>query len=184
MLDVHVLLFKSNPSWLDQCVTSISQAVSRAPFEVTVHFIEGVIGHIGVGRKDGFSRGNHPYVSFVDDDDWLERDAFSCLEEALLDKPGAIFTREYVHQNGHRFETSRRHHLAVYERSITDGAHLENFPCYDAMALRHHAERSGRPIIDLPSIVYNYRLHGKSAARQLQRKYPDLLRLARAKPDC
>lgn len=179
MLDVHVLTGSAPKSWLDQCLASIFEARSKAPFRVDVHVLAGEVGHIGRGRAAGYAMGTQPYVTFVDDDDYLMPEAFSCMAEALSKSPRAIFTREMCLQNGILGKTDRRHHLAVYRREDVSTFDFEAWPAYDAMALRTFVEDKGGEIIDLPDAVYVYRLYGNSKARQIQRQYPDLLRLAR-----
>lgn len=165
--------------WVSQARASIHEAISKSGFPVAFHEVSAFPGHIGRARRAGFSAGNHPYVTFVDDDDYVMPNAFSCLQSALDARPKAIFTRETVLQNGMMGSTDRRHHLAVYRRDIVESFDFEAWPAYDAMALRTHAEGFEGDVIDLEDAVYVYRLRGDSPARKIQREHPELLRKAR-----
>lgn len=131
MIDVHVItLPTTNRQWLEHCLDSLADE------PVTVHMVDGVVGNIGVGRSRGFSMGDHPYVSFVDPDDWVLEGCFEACIQALLENPdaGMAYTREVladsegnIHSErpkewyepyiGSKEETEKAHHLTVYNRS-------------------------------------------------------------------
>ncbi|MCH8857739.1 MAG: hypothetical protein IIA03_16260, partial [Proteobacteria bacterium] len=37
----------------------------------TVHVLQGTEGNIAAGRERGFAMGTHPYVTYVDSDDFV-----------------------------------------------------------------------------------------------------------------
>ena len=82
MLDVHILHSDSTPSaaW-ERCLASV--ASERA----TIKILDGVDGHIGKGRYEGFSRGANPFVTYVDDDDMVSPGLLDYLHDALEEHP-------------------------------------------------------------------------------------------------
>lgn len=69
LIDVHILDFQSNPKWLEQAVKSLKHP------EINVHVISGDFDFsIGKARAHGFRQGDAPYVSFLDNDDFLPND--------------------------------------------------------------------------------------------------------------
>lgn len=69
MIDVHVIRYHSlsNPELFDRCINSLKHPL------VSVHEIAGYKNpHFGKLRVEGFSKGSGEYVSFLDDDDYLE----------------------------------------------------------------------------------------------------------------
>lgn len=118
MLDLHVLKHHKNREWDTINRSSISEAVRAAPFDVSVHYLDGEEGHIGRSRARGYMRGFHPYVTYVDHDDYLLSDALAALWPALQQSPCAVFPGELTLQNGHVRIGSERHHLCVYKREV------------------------------------------------------------------
>lgn len=182
MLDVHILVsHDTRRDWVAQCLDSVHEAADRAGYPVSICMVPGVPGHIGKARAVGYSLGLHPYVTCIDDDDYVLPEAFACLLPAMEAGSDAIYTRETTLQNGHFRATDRRHHLAVYRRELLDGFDFGRWPAYDAMALRTHVERQAHAVVDLPDAVYIYRLRGDSPARVIQRQHPELLEMARGR---
>jgi hypothetical protein len=170
MLDVHVLtLNSSRKDWLRECLESIQIAMERCPFAVNLHLVQGIEGHIGLGRDKGYALGDHPFVTYVDDDDFVLPDAFRNMRDAIQAKPDVIFTPEYVLQNGFQVHGERRHHLSVYARGFLID-HSAYTVCGDYAQIRY-AERANR-VIDLPKRTYVHRLY-QSGGRKLRREYPD-----------
>jgi hypothetical protein len=182
MLDCHIIVSADTPrDWVAQCLDSVHAAAECAGYPVHVHTVSAVPGHIGRARAAGYAIGDQPYVTSVDDDDYVLLDAFAVLRPALDAGPDAIYTRETTLQNGYPRVTDRRHHLAVYRRELLHGFDFGRWPAYDAMALRTHVERQARAVVDLPDAVYVYRLRGDSPARVIQRQHPELLETARGR---
>ena len=112
-VDCHVLTCShTKQEWLDRCLKSLESE----PCNVFV--IRGVDGHIGQGRAFGYSQGSAPYVTFVDDDDYVIEGVIGvCL--AALNDYSAVVTKEYVeYADGSRYRMPvSNHHLVVYRRS-------------------------------------------------------------------
>lgn len=176
MLDVHVIINPNTPmEWVDKCLESVSHAAECAGFPVATHVAPFIHGHIGQSRHEGYANGVHPYVTCVDDDDWLEPDAFACLREAMESGAPAIYTREFQHQNDHEREINLRQHLRVFRRDVVDGFDFEPWPSLDSTALIAHADTFG-PAIELPNRVYHYRVRPDSGARKIKNARPELTR--------
>lgn len=175
MLDVHVLVMDYTPvEWVDRCRASIEVAASRAGFPVAAHFIPGILGHLGNARAAGYAIGDHPYVTHVDDDDWLEPDAFACLAEHLHAGVDAVTTGE-----SHVFFPSGKvthapeckHHLAVYRRDV--------LATIGYSAFRFHPDQyilSRVTPIHVPQCVYNHQVNVNSGSRLQRRRNRDAAR--------
>ena len=169
MLDVHVLTLPGLPEeYTTQRRASLDIAVSNAGFPVKVHEVPGIAGDFGTARSNGYSHGEYPYVGFVDEDDYVMPNAFSCLTEALADKPDAIYTGEIVLYEGKTLNRNTRHNLAVYRRELIDHELLRrwNFRADRVMA----SIASTRNVIDVPDHVYVYRCRLDSPAKLLRRQ--------------
>lgn len=170
MLDLHVLLHHKNAEWNTQCRSTIAAAVGQAPYPVAVHYLQGEDGHIGRGRARGYALGQHPYVTYVDHDDYLLPDALEALWPALQEQPDAIFPRElnvlksgFVRANNHQ-----RHHLCLYKREfIID--HTQYVACGD---LAQIYAMDGKNVVDLPHRGYVHRNYD-SPGRDLRLANPE-----------
>lgn len=171
-VDVHVIILDRTPKdWVKQCIESIHAAARFSPFMVHLFTVEGVLGHIGVGRAKGYALGNSPYVTYVDDDDYLIPEAFHEMSEALEQEPDAAFPGEYVLENNQHRVMLRRHHLPFYRREhIID--HTKWIAGGDPQQI--HAVRDMR-IIDVPKPVYVHRMYLESASRPLLKAHPEEL---------
>lgn len=119
MLDLHVLVSPSTPKdWVQHCLTSIEAARQQCFYRVDIHVCEAVLGHIGQARAAAYAKGAQPYVTFVDDDDWLLHKGLALLRSSLLQKPEAVFGRENTFHAGKIRFNDTRHHLAVYSRDV------------------------------------------------------------------
>jgi hypothetical protein len=174
MLDVHVLLHNSNAEWEAQCRSSIEAAVCRAPFPVSVYYLDGEPGHIGRGRALGYAKGVNAFVTYVDNDDYVRPGAFAQLDAALKNNPDAVFPREVTLQNGQICDGEQRHHLAIYRRDqIID--HTQWVVCGDLAQVN---AMNGKNVIEIDDTLYVHRLY-QSAGRSLRRTHHDELRCAR-----
>ncbi len=138
-IDVHVLKIPStdNALW-EQC----QQSLRGEP--INLHVVDGVIGHIGRARYNGYSKGESPYISCVDPDDIVIPGAFEACLEALENRPEAcgVFTDELIiDQFGKvikpgiwsetnwnpllQLEPKYLHHIFVMRRSFVEKLHLE-----------------------------------------------------------
>lgn len=136
MIDVHVLIHPTTPvEWVRLCLSSVRLAARNAGFPVDVHELPAVIGHIGMGRAAGYALGKQPYVSCVDDDDYLLPNAFAQMGVALDAGAIAVSTPEILLQNDTFSPGRQRHHLIAYRReSIID--HTQ-WPCCGDVAQIH-----------------------------------------------
>jgi glycosyltransferase involved in cell wall biosynthesis len=173
MLDVHVLTGSAPKAWLDQCLASIFEARGKAPFRVDVHVLAGEAGHIGRGRAAGYAMGTQPYVTFVDDDDYLLPDAFSAMNPAIDSGVTAICSTEILQFTANQVVGKSRHHLTAFRRDqIID--HTQWAACGDvaqSMCIKGDA-------IDLTEPTYVYRVYVDSPARLLRRAHPHELKAA------
>lgn len=156
-LDVLITVSADTPKgWVNQCRRSVATAVSHAGFPVNVIEVPGVPGSIVDAMSDGVRRSESRYVAWVDDDDWVLPNAFSCLQRHLFGNPSAIYAREArVLSNGHIVVHHGRHHLTAWHRDIlATGAHLRRpaAPLYEMQA------EAGDDAIDELSWVYMRRI--------------------------
>jgi hypothetical protein len=171
MLDCHIIVSRDTPKeWVNQCLNSVEYAAECAGFPVSVHRFEGVPGHIGKARANGYALGQYPYVTCVDDDDYVLPHAFSQMYMALKSGVSAVCTPENTLQNGHLREGSRRHHLIAYRRDVLID-HTQ-WPCCGDTAQIHAI---GEDAVDLPEAAYIHRLYMHSKARMMRRDRLDEL---------
>lgn len=166
MLDVHVLVMDYTPvEWVDRCRASIDVAASHAGFPVASHFIPGILGHLGHARDAGYSAGSHPYVTHVDDDDWIEPEAFACLAEHIRAGVDAITTGEnLVHASAVVPAPDSRHHLAVFRREFIDRLGYDRFRFYPDQYLLSMCDP-----VHIAACVYNHRIDMDSGSRRQRR---------------
>lgn len=176
MIDCHIIIANDTPeTWLAQCLDSVQGAIERAGYPVELHLVPFVPWHIGQARAAGYARGSYPYVTCVDDDDYLLPHAFEQMRESLLAGVAAACTPEFTLQNGHLRPGAPRHHLVAIRREwIID--HTQWKCCGDVAQLSAIEACA----VDLPSAAYVHRLYGTSKARVMRRANPSELELARA----
>lgn len=173
MIDVHVLACKPAPGDLEACVDSLLVAIDRSPITVDLHVVNGVDGHIGEGRQHGYSMGRQPWVTYVDQDDTVEPDAFKRIATMLSQAIDVIWCTEQELQNGHVRPGRNDHHLTVFRRELLID-HRNWRVCGDlaqTQALIH------RPCATVTEPVYTHRLY-TSPGRLLRRQHPDEWRSA------
>lgn len=176
MIDVHILsLPHRRGAKLERCLESVAVAASRAPFPVAVHVVEcEQDGHLGRGRAKGYAHGSHPYVTNVDDDDWVEPDAFAVLAEALEQDPAAVYTSFYHHRSDGIWINYSRALLRVFKRDTLEGFDFERWPAKDKEGLIYHADtKGGHVYINAP--VYHYDDDPRSSSKKITAMHPDIL---------
>lgn len=92
-VDVHILVLHSTDrKLLDECLESLEDE------PVNVHITDGIQGHIGKARCNGFQKGDSPYVCCVDPDDLVLSGAFQACLEVLTGAPEACgaYTDELI----------------------------------------------------------------------------------------
>lgn len=159
MLDIHILNYKPNPIFWAQCIASVETAINNADYPINLHVTKGY-PDFGKARAEGFSSGGYPYVTYVDNDDYVLPDAFQILKPALEQKPDALFTRELqLCLDGQlRTITPGRHHLQVYNRKVLIDHQKAGQLC-DLQQLR---SVDNKRCIDLPDQVYVWRTNPNS----------------------
>lgn len=165
MLDVHVLVMEYTPGeWVEQCRASIVLAAKNAGFPVAVHFLPGIVGHLGRAREAGYARGSHPYVTHVDDDDYLTADAFAVLGENIEAGAECITTGEtalFVETGRTEPCPNAKHHLAVFRRDLLSSVPLGDFAYYpDQYALSRFTSAH------VAECVYVHRISKGSGSRK------------------
>jgi hypothetical protein len=172
MLDIHIATLPNmSIEWFNQCIDSVEIAANNANFPINIHVFEGVVGHIGKARELGYSKGNFDYVTYVDCDDYVLPNAFSCLENAFKDNPTIIKTGEIHLQNGNKKELINGwFHLMVYKRSFLKNINFENHIVDIDVHTKKLAEANGNIIINIPLCVYVHRMYWESGSRVLSRK--------------
>lgn len=169
MLDCHIIVSTdTRRDWVTQCLDSVHEAADRAGYPVRIHTVPGVPGHIGKARAAGYAMGNQPYVTCVDDDDYLLPDAFMQMADALHSGASAICAPELTVQNGQFRPGHQRHHLIAYRRDVLIDHAV--WPCCGDVA--QLAAIPADDVIDLPCPQYVHRLYPDSKARALRRADP------------
>jgi hypothetical protein len=158
-----------------ECIESVYAACDHAGFPVAVHIIPGINGHIGEARAAGYRLGNHPYATYVDDDDWVMTNAFEQMIKAIWSGVPAIFSPEKTIQNGQIRSGEDHHHLIAYRRDVLID-HTPFVVCGDLKQMKHAEMYPGTVTLQVPT--YIHRLY-QSAGRVLRRQHHDELRACR-----
>lgn len=172
MLDVLITVSETTPhNFVNECRRSVRVAADLASYQVNVIEVPGVPGHIGQAMLNGLARSTAPYVAWVDDDDFVLPNAFSCLEHHFDARPSAICAREIrLLANGRLIPTEGRHHLSAWSRDVLDASDLASCPARPYAPVFKEAMRG--TITDELSWVYVYRIR-LSAALQLRAQHRD-----------
>lgn len=150
-VDVHVLSYLGNLSWLQQTLDSLLKE------DVNIYLVMGGFpGHIGKARAFAFTLGSAEYVSFVDDDDYLLPNSLQPCLDVLDESPlvvGVYTDTVYVREGGKRKQVfEKKHpwcplqqyktiaeitHLKVMRRSVVEKYldELENWPTWEEYVL-------------------------------------------------
>jgi glycosyltransferase involved in cell wall biosynthesis len=173
-LDVCVVISsETNGDWVAQCLSSIDIASKKANYTVNLHTTPGIAGNIGQARNNVVLLGTAPYVTFIDDDDYVLPNAFSILEPIFSNNPVAIYTAEDVlNIDGSVTYGGVGHHMAVYSRDFLIDYTL--WPCFENLAQNNAIK--GFPTTTIKDAVYVYRKYN-SKARKLQNLNKKLLNI-------
>ena len=168
MLDVLLTVSEDTPrSFVAKCSSSVEEAARLAGFPVNVIVVPGVPGSIGDAMANGVARAENPYVCWVDDDDFVLPNAFSCLGPALRAGAPAVFARElHLMANGHLLMPDRRHHLTAVRTEIAQAAPMRDNPGFTMFDLVRLGEQAGG--IDELSWVYVYRRRANSGGAKIR----------------
>lgn len=138
-IDVHVLQLPStNQGFWSEC----QQSLKDEP--INLHVVDGIKGHIGKARYNGFIKGNAPYVSCVDPDDLVLEGAFDACLRALKENPDAcgVYSDEFIiNKTGeilkqgiwsgvpwnplYQLDPKYLHHIYVMRREFVERCYLE-----------------------------------------------------------
>lgn len=180
MLDVHMIVSSTTKKeWADQALDSVAEAIEACPYKVNFYVVDGVEGHIGQGRQAGYDKGSARYMTYVDDDDYVEPEMFACLEPVLQKNFAAIFTGETLLQNGVFSKSPERHHLAIYRRDTLEGFDLTEWVACGDVATKYLVETHPDGTVYIPTHHYIHRIYPDSGARKLRRIFREELRRAR-----
>lgn len=163
-LDVIVMVSRSTPAqWVSQSVASVFQASRQAGYEVRLHITKGVPGHIGQAMLGSLRRCTADWVAWVDDDDYVAPDAFSCLQRHFAAAPTAVCAREvHVLANGMSVPQHGRHHLTAYCRDAIRHIDLSLYPSRPNVALLQAVDQGAA---DESSWIYFHRKYRSAGLR-------------------
>lgn len=167
MIDVHILTLPTdNPLWFNQCLASLIDE------PITLHQREGRINDIANARADAFKLGHHPYVSFVDPDDYVLRGGFAACIQQLKEHPeaDAVYTWEYIcgiagKYAEHSHPNKWAHHLVVFRRSaIAQHEALLRSWTWPArqseiQIIINELKKDSEKVIEIPKPYYVWRRH-------------------------
>lgn len=168
MIDIHMLTLPTDrKDWKEQMLNTL-------PKWATVHVVDAQEGPIGPQRLEAFRKGKHPYVSFVDPDDWTDTTAWDRALEELksLEKSGyqGVCTLEREHaMAGDRVISTRitpfKHHFCIVTRQfIEDREALFRYDMLDR-------DIFASPLVKrLDFIGYNYRSYVSAGFKERQRR--------------
>jgi hypothetical protein len=182
MLDVHMLVSPSTPrDTVIRSVSSIWKAIHAADFLIKLHILEGTEGHIGKGRRRGFNSGIYPYVTYVDDDDYVDVDHFRIMGDAMRNSVDAFFTRETVHfPCGESYVPRRRHCRGAFKRDLVHAFDWAAWPVVPEMAFQKRVESMVElRISDATRPTYHWYSDPQSKGKQLAKQYPEIVEKAR-----
>lgn len=186
MLDVvTVVSDTTNKNYIQECRMSIRRAKQMCSFDVNVIESPGIIGNIGQAMQRGMQQGTAPYVVWVDDDDFVLPNAFSCLEKHFEKKPSAIFAREVMLlANGRHRPRLNRHHLTAFRRDVVESMPMEEYATHTSMDMRLYIEQNHQDYVDELSWVYVHRKYDSEGFKLRQAanvdpvKYKSLMRFS------
>lgn len=195
-IDTHVLIHhsRSRPQWLEQCLASLENEPTN------VVLVDDPSTNVGEVRAIAMREGSAPFLSFVDDDDWVIPGVFAECLAHLEDEPGLVgvytnFADVDVDtgrasppyrkkpwnprtQLTHPFEVL---HVHVYRRALTmpylDG--LARWPTLEESWLMGKLAAHG-DWRHIPFDGYRKRLHGFGAGARASPDHPEGKRLLRA----
>jgi len=176
MLDVITIISETTPKgFVEEARRSVRAASELCTVPLNIVETPGVPGHIGQAMRNGLAQCRGDYVAWVDDDDFVLPNAFSCLERHFAVRPSAICAREIrLLANGMLRPQRMRHHLTAFRRDVLDAAPLESFAAFPNVQLQKIVSDSA---VDELSWVYVYRLR-MSAGLALRASFSEAERRA------
>lgn len=160
MIDVHVLTHAGTRiDWLAECLRSLEDE------PCTVHVIRNMGGTVGYGRAQGYQRGSHPFVSYVDSDDFVYPGVMAAVIEGLKTHT-SVCTHEIALHNGVGFFRKPRggHNLFAARREAIEPLldHMETIDYLSDVMVRRHLKPA-----QLDFVGYAWRLHEGQAHRNI-----------------
>lgn len=70
MLDVHIINYNPHPIWCKECIESVQKAIELADYPIKLHITEGG-SNFAEERYKAYRLGSYPYVTYVDNDDYV-----------------------------------------------------------------------------------------------------------------
>lgn len=154
---------------------------------INLHILDGVKGHVGKARHNGFTLGSAPYVSCVDPDDIVLPGAFEACIKVLEKNPhacGAYTDEIIIDKNGEeinpgfwsgipwnpllQLEPRYLHHVYVMRREFVEKCYLEliRWPNMSEYILKCFLTKYG-PWIHVNRFGYKWRLLKESCHNQM-----------------
>lgn len=159
MIDVHVLTHSgTRPLWLAQCLDSL------AAEPCTVHVVQGTEGSIAAGRARGFALGSHPYVTYVDSDDYVLPGAMAAVVRALEGGLDAVTTGEMILRGKTLLGPNYGHALFALRRSVLE-PHLARYAADFQQVFCTRALSSIASPVQLSEVAYVWRIHAGQSHR-------------------
>lgn len=162
MIDCHILVSSSTPKeQVDRCIDSVQAAIAACAYPVELHILPGQEGNIGQARRTGFGMGTNKYVTYVDDDDYVDVDIFSSIP-IDTDADGYSTGERIIHDGKVLAEAvDRRHHLAVFKRSLVDASKYYILPYLSEVYLMEtiKTEHISKALYNYCSYSENYNKH-------------------------
>lgn len=123
-------------SWVNECRHSVRAAIERCAYSIRAIEVPGLPGHIGHAMMNALKHSSADYVAWVDDDDFVLPNAFTCLERHFTARPTAICARECnLLANGRLVPQKYRHHLTAWRRDFLDTMPLMDHPAYTLVSM-------------------------------------------------
>jgi hypothetical protein len=173
-----------NKSWYDQCLNSLKDE------PINLHILEGIEGHVGVKRTEGYRLGTAEFVSHVDDDDYIEPGAYQHCIDLLDQHPEAVgvSTRErmFWEDGKENIQPARIqpnfksrvslvqhdlpyiHHVVVIRREAAIAALsiVQDLNIHVDKAMYIALYEHGHHFIFSDKVMYNYRQHDNQAHKK------------------
>lgn len=162
-LDILITISATTPApFVNECRRSVRAAVDRCSFAARVIEVPGVPGNIGQAMLNGVAMSSAEYVAWVDDDDFVLPNAFTCLGRHFAAQPDAICAREIKWMPNGRWSASmHRHHLTAWRRTFL----TQHPPVETAFPLHPLFETVKNTAVDEFSWVYVRRIRASEGAR-------------------